>query len=236
MCTPGGNKIHLSSVSRVSGTVSEGNLNLSSSPTINKYIRLLSFTMKNSLYSFNNDVLHIEEQTGALPLTFTLNGSWQTPTVLATYLSTQLTAASPNLLVYTMTYDPILFKMTLTATGNFKFTIIQLYQFRFPLNTAYSTTFTSEFIDLTPIKGLGLIIRNLPYCSCSSSNFSAQFFIPASADTGETIEFAANGIYDNKICIKDPLKLNNIEYSIIDGETGAYTNFSTNWVAVFDSE
>jgi hypothetical protein len=84
-------------------------------------LKLLAANIPISFYAFENFTFNLVEATGSLPVSIVLNGNY-TNSQMLTALATQLTTASAatgNTLTYTATYNSILARFTISATGNF---------------------------------------------------------------------------------------------------------------------
>jgi hypothetical protein len=91
-------------------------------------IRLISYEIANTIYNINNvnNTLRFVENSGASIINVTLtNGSYNAST-LATHIQTLMNTNTANAITYTVVYDSITFKYTITAdilNFHFDFTI-----------------------------------------------------------------------------------------------------------------
>ena len=118
-------------------------------------LKLLATNLPISFYAFPNLTFNLVEATGSLSVSITLEGNY-TNSQMLTALSTKLTTASAatgNSLTYTTTYDSILGKFTISATGNFTVastgTANKNLGFRAPSATPASSQTSDSVIRMT---------------------------------------------------------------------------------------
>jgi hypothetical protein len=116
-------KYFISSRSRVSGTSSDFIYSMNFAGQKVKGFKISNVTIPFKFYPINstNNIIYFTE--GATPATATINPGTYTPTSLATHVQAIMTAASPTVSTYTVTYNSISDQFSLAiSAGTFQFT------------------------------------------------------------------------------------------------------------------
>ena len=147
--------LYFNSESRAFGTNDAPGFTIDPPINTTEKLKVLAANIPISFYAFDNLTLNVQEATGSLNVSTTLNGNY-TNSQLLTALGSQLTTASAatgNTLTYTATYDSITGKITITSTGNFTVlstgTANKNLGFRNPSAVAGSSQVSDSVVQLT---------------------------------------------------------------------------------------
>lgn len=188
------------------------NLNLpftSGSSTFNYSISFQSFSAPNSAYPFNsvrgNQSVSVSENGGGA-FTITIAENFYTGIQLASFLQTELTANSTNVLTYTVTYDTQSNKMTISVPGPDTIQLVavsndaysELGFTNIPSSTASSLT--SDYpIDISGTQFVDII------ASLSTNNYASNGRTNIFSRVPMTVAFGGILFYENQT--DDSLKI-----------------------------
>jgi len=172
-----------------------------------KQIKLIHAIIPNTHYLFdsNNSTITFQESAGDLTATI-IPGNYST-TQLTAHLKVILDAA--GLLTYTVTYNDITNKLTISATGNvtLKFSENNSPWKELGFNNSDTSSSSSHIspnsIDISNIKYINIHIDGLKYNVMSTSNQYASFIIPINVQNNIENYFNINTNFCNYITTYD---------------------------------
>lgn len=228
MAEPRRRPLFVDSRDRYSGTTSNFSCDLRLPATQLLELRLESASIPYVWYNVPSIIyLPFEEQAGGPALVLAAIAPDQyTGAALAAAAQTALNAASPNLLTYTVAYDPVSFGFTISATGNFRMRWTTYYSSnpvdpvwqRFGANTltqpgltpsgvlgplpdpdsAYAASWSSSGVAILGERYLWLSVGELAANDMATTNSASQVAVPllVNGNYGDYLQFSSNGLYD----------------------------------------
>ena len=172
-----------------------------------KKIRLLSYTIANTIYTVNsnNYRFFFVEQSGGGSVAVSLTQQNYNGSTLSTHVAAAMTALSANGYVYVGAYDSNTLKMTISTTNNFSMTFnngASAYKIlgfdKNPSATLISTTHTSNNV-IRLDQSVALMETNFTnHLKTTNDSVNASFLLKLSA-SGSTDSVGTNNTYDYEV-------------------------------------